>query len=610
MTGLRRTFTGRTPGRIHHWIRLVVVLAAFAASAARATTFSAALDRDTIVLGDTATLTLKFDDGQPQGTPQLPQIPGLQFSYAGPSSAFSFVNGKTSSSVTHTYVVKPTQTGDFVFPALTVNLGNETLKTEAIKFKVVRAATPSPGSAEEEKQLAFVRLVLPKTNVFVGEIITVEVQLFVNSAVALPSGMRNNPDMATLTAEGCIAGQWVITNPNGRQTRIGTTQFRVYSLAATATVTRDGRLNLGPVDGSMIVVIPSQQRRDTFPDPFGIFSQGTQQRVALSAPAQAIIASRPPDSGKPASYSGAVGQFQMTVKPSPTNVAVGDPITIRVEVKGRGSLDSFTLPEQQTWKEFKTFPPTVKTETTGELALEGTKSFEQVVVPQNAEIKELPAFEFSFFNPETKQYETLRQNPMPIIVRPAGSTPSPTLALAGNNAEAGKPAQDIVHIKPRLGTVTLNATPWVQSKWFLAAQSLPVLALLGTFLWRRRADALANNPRLRRQKQVAQIVADGLLQLQKLASDGKGDEFFATVFRLMQEQIGERLNLPASAITEAVVDEKLRARGLGESAADVLHELFQHCNQARYAPEQSAQRLEAVIPKLKMALTELQEVKG
>ncbi|MEY4386916.1 MAG: hypothetical protein RLY20_2199 [Verrucomicrobiota bacterium] len=607
MSGLRRTITGFTPGRIQHWIRLAVVVAALVALTARATTFSAALDRDTIVLGDTATLTLKFDDGQPQGTPQLPQIPGLQISYSGPSSSFSFVNGKTSSSVTHTYVVKPTQVGDFVFPALTLSIGNETLKTEAIKFKVVRAATPTPGSETEQQQLALLRSVLPKKEFYVGETFVLELDLLIRNGVQGLGGTDLPGLQSQLQIDGCTAGRAV--EGTRRQTTIGATAFTVIPLRIPVTILKPGSLKVGPLDGAVVVELPGRSQRDVF-DPFGMFNRGVQQRVAVSAPEVTLTALALPETSKPLSFSGAVGQFKMAVSAGPTNVAVGDPVTIRVQVHGRGSLDAFTLPEQATWKEFKTYPPTVKTETTGDLGLEGTKSFEQVVVPQNAEIKELPAFEFSFFNPETKQYETLRQEPMPIIVRPAGATPSPTLALAGSKPEENKPAQDIVHIKPRLGTVTVNAAPWVQQKWFLAAQSLPALALLGAFLWRRRADTLANNPRLRRQKQVEQVVADGLDELQKLASEGQGDEFFATVFRLMQEQIGERLDLPASAITEAVVDDKLRARGLGDSAIDVLHELFQMCNQARYAPEQSAQRLEAIIPKLKMALKELQEVKS
>ena len=40
------------------------------------------------------------------------------------------------------------------------------------------------------------------------------------------------------------------------------------------------------------------------------------------------------------------------------------------------------------------------------------------------------------------------------------------------------------------------------------------------------------------------------------------DEFFAVLFRLLQEQLGERLDLPASAITEAVIEERLSPLGI------------------------------------------------
>ena len=71
------------------------------------------------------------------------------------------------------------------------------------------------------------------------------------------------------------------------------------------------------------------------------------------------------------------------------------------------------------------------------------------------------------------------------------------------------------------------------------------------------ADSLANNPRLRRQRQVAQTIREGLMELHSLSRVHKSEEFFALLFRLLQEQIGERLDASASSITESVVDEKL-----------------------------------------------------
>jgi hypothetical protein len=126
---------------------------------------------------------------------------------------------------------------------------------------------------------------------------------------------------------------------------------------------------------------------------------------------------------------------------------------------------------------------------------------------------------------------------------------------------------------------------------------------------RRRIDNLANNPKLRRRLRVAQITRQGLSDLRHHAAANDSDQFFATLSHLLQEQLGERLDLPASAITEAVIEENLEPRGVSEIILDPLGELFQTCNLARYAPIKSSQELAAIIPKAEAVLRSLREVK-
>ena len=126
---------------------------------------------------------------------------------------------------------------------------------------------------------------------------------------------------------------------------------------------------------------------------------------------------------------------------------------------------------------------------------------------------------------------------------------------------------------------------------------------------RRRIDNLANNPKLRRRFRVAQIIRQGLHDLRNHAAANDSDQFFATLSHLLQEQLGERLDLPATAITEAVIDENLQPRGVPETILAPLRELFQTCNLARYAPVESSQQLAAIIPKLESALREVQQLK-
>jgi len=104
-------------------------------------------------------------------------------------------------------------------------------------------------------------------------------------------------------------------------------------------------------------------------------------------------------------------------------------------------------------------------------------------------------------------------------------------------------------------------------------------------------------------------VRDGQEELRRLAADNKSEEFFATLFHLLQEQLGERLDLPASAITEAVLQEHLRPRGAPETILTPLQELFQTCNLVRYAPIKTSQELAAIIPKFEGVMRELRQLK-
>jgi hypothetical protein len=317
-----------------------------------------------------------------------------------------------------------------------------------------------------------------------------------------------------------------------------------------------------------------------------------------------------PSSNAPPNFSGLVGNYTMAFSAGPTNVAVGDPITVKVQISGQGHLDGITLPDFGAWQDFKTYPPNTRVETTDPLGIKGSKFFEQIVVPQSPDIKELPSISFSFFDTDRKAYRTLTHPALPLIVRPGGAAPAPTVVTAGRPSQANAPPpQDIVPIKQRLGAVAQIGPPLVRQPWFLALQMVPLLAWISTLVWRKRSESLANNPRLRRQRKVARIIQDGLVELRRLAAENKSDEFFAVLFRLLQEQLGERLDLPASAITEAVIEERLRPGGAPETVLAGLQEMFQTCNLARYAPIKSSQELAAIIPKFEVVLNGLRGLK-
>lgn len=564
-----------------------------AAWGAQAVTFSASLDRNAIRVGEQAVLTLRFDGGQPTGLPRLPEVPNLHIKFAGQSQQISIVNGQRTASLLLNYAVSPTASGDFTIPAFNVPAGGAMLPSQPLALKVYPAAAKLPDT-EAFRQFAFVRLLTAKTNVFLGEPFALEVRLYFTAAgeVQLPSLQG---DGFTFTSFQHQQGQEQVGNAN----------YRVIVFRTVATPVKAGRLTLGPAQCAFTLHL-----RVGGNDVLDFFNRGVRAQPVTIVSEPVVIEVQPlPTEGRPADFNGAIGSFSMSASIAPVDVAVGDPITVRVQITGRGGLDGLPMPPLNFGESFKSYPPSATTEMPDPLAMSGTKKFEQVVQPQSADVTQLPAFSFSFFDPEARAFRTLRQPATPLRVRASAVSAAPTVVMTTTNgATAAAAATELVHIKPHLGAVVAAETNALRQPAWWALCGGPGALWLALLARRKRTEKLANNPRLRRRREVDVLVNAGLTELRQQAAAAQADPFFANLFRLLQEQLGERIDLPASAITEEVLDERLNRVGARPELCASLHALFQACNAARYSPVRETRELTKLAEQMTAAVTELRKL--
>lgn len=558
--------------------------------------FTASLDRNSVVLGEQVTLTLEFKDGQPQQVSDIQPIDGLQrVSPWNQSSSVSIVNGEQSMVVSYSLELATTRVGEFVIPPFHVKMNGQDFESPALRLKVI-ASDPSAPPPSFAAKPAFLWIVVPKTNLYVNESVVAEFRVYVRSDMRPSPSLDLAPDGNGLTFSKFAEGPTY-------QRRVGNAVFRVFPMLTAITPVKSGNLSINPVNGSMILNNPDPMDIARFfaPQPQPVRASLTSEKIDLQV-------SPLPNENVPPGFNGAVGNYALSVTAGPTNLVAGDPVTLHIQISGHGALDEIVLPQQAGWQNFKIYPPTSKVNPSERLGIDGSKTFEEIVTPQNSDVRALPPVSFSFFDPEQKKYRTLTQGPIALTVRAATPGAMPAMANA-SRGEGAPPAPDILPIKQHIGMVAELRPPLVQQPWFLTLQGVPAVALVWSVFWRKRKESLANNPRLRRQRQVAQLIREGLGELQNQAVRNNSDEFFATLFRLLQEQLGERLDLPASSITEAVIDEQLRPRGISEEILLPLQEMFQMCNLARYAPIKSSQELAAIIPRLENLLNQLSDLK-
>lgn len=112
--------------------------------------------------------------GQLENEPAL-NVDGIEVRFAGQNRQMSFINGNVSNRLILTYQLVPKREGKFTIPAVEVQIGGKVFKT------LPAALTVAPGEKMKEVgDLAFAKIFLPKKSLYVGEVVPMEVRLYLD----------------------------------------------------------------------------------------------------------------------------------------------------------------------------------------------------------------------------------------------------------------------------------------------------------------------------------------------------------------------------------------------------------------------------------------------
>ena len=573
---------------------IFLLLHALSANAQRAV---ANLDRTTVAVGEGVGFSIACENFQPLRLPSLPTIPGLRISNSGSGRSFQLGGGQQISTLTYNFLITANKTGTYTIPGVSIQSNSGLFKTQSLKLRVVKA--DSPDNKGQLSDYAFIRLIPSKVKAYVGEPIPIEIQLF------LQNGRFNMPE---LTAEGFNLREY--PEPQSSRAQKGNAIYQVRTFQTVAIPVKAGNLKIGPVKMDVVLKIrQNQRRRSPFNDPFeGLLTRYQDVPAKIEAKAQNITVRPLPTEGQPDNFNGSVGQFSMSAKSSALEVTVGDPVTINIELSGIGTIESLNFPKPE-WPDFKSYEPTILSKKTDPLGLSGLKTFEQVIIPENETIKEIPSLKIPYFDPKSESYKVLSQGPFALKVNPSSkpdSIQNTSIAKTdSSDLENEKPQlADILWIKYEAGTLG-NATPFVLRPAFWLLQSIPLLFLIGTLILRHKRNLFANNPKLRRQLQVEQITSKTLTKLAILIEENKALEFHIELATVLREQLGLKLDIPSEGITCDSIDEPLAKKNIKPETREILRKLFTSCDAASYAASQSTTELREYISDLEKVISDL-----
>jgi len=546
-----------------------------------------------------AVLTITAEGGRSVDI-KMPEVNNLRFHRRGQSSQVQMTNGSFSASISTVYLVEPLEPGKYSIPPISVHCDGKELFTKTLLFEVTpktrqqnqttgtnSTATGSRMGRENGSKLAFMRVHPGKQSLYPGEMVPVHIDLYISRKV-----QANQVSLPALTGDG-FALSPLDGKPRKSLKIINNERYLMLSWSSYLTGIKEGTHTLS-FELNAELLMPQRSRINSrfqnqgfFQDDFfnDFFQDYQTKTVKVTSPELKMENISLPDENRPDDFSGAVGQFNLTVTATPTKVIVGEPITLSMTIEGTGNFDRVnecTLPESDQWKQYT---PSVEFEPDDAgRPNRGAKKFEQAVVPKDVDTKEIPAVTFSYFDPITGHYKRLISEPIPLTIQgdqqqPTPSHPGSTTQEIGKTGESTPPVQTgqdgLAPIKIELGSLQQSIKPLFRQLWFIFLIILCSCLLCGHFFIRLVQRRHANNPEHGRRIQMKRQLQLRLTEIRQARDKNDQKNFLDGCKLAIQEQLGMAWQVEGAAVTLADLEKKLEPDSK-------LIDIFSMADQAAY----------------------------
>ena len=527
--------------------------------------FKVFVDAKQIVLNSylEVSFTLKNADGSNFKAPAFNGFSVL----SGPSSSSSttIINGSVSKELSYNYTLKPKQVGKYRIGSASVRVDGKTIRTKPFTIDVLPASSKASGLGDAE---VYVKAVPNTTEALVGQQIILDYKLYTTIDI----------DNYNILEESAYQGFFAkdIKRYDFRVVRevIDGKQFVTKVIKRVALFPQQaGLLEVDPMQLQMgIVVNENKQRRSFF------FNKQVKRLPVETEAVQINVQPLPPN--PPASFSGAVGDYDVLATIQRSTITTDDVLSLRLTISGNGDIKRVQAPKIEFPESFEVYDPKVLDETTieGNEGIIGKKVIEYLALPREAGTFDIQT-EFSYYSPDSAKYVVNREGNFQLIVRQGSNKPSVPIV----ETETQERQEDIRHIKT---ATELSATRsnFFASTFFWILTLMPFLALGGVLIAKQFQRRLSNlDPALLKSKKARKVAQKRLANAKQLMDANNSRGFYDEIFKAMLGYVCSKLQIPLSELTKENVREKLELLKVENTLVERFMDLIKTTEMALFA---------------------------
>lgn len=535
-------------------------------------------------LGVNERLRIEFTMNKDGDNFMPPSFDGFQV-LMGPnqSVSHSWVNGKRSFSKTYSYILNPQAKGTFTIKQAAVEIDGEIYKTTPITITVTEAVN-DPNAPPSATEIAGDNLHLvaevSNTNPYLNEAVSVVYKLYVSPRINVSNFVpKANPTYNNFWSQDIRVSRYQVETGLYKGE-----QYRYVVLKKTVLYPqKTGKLEIEPLALDVTVDVPTNRR-----DIFGgrLYNQINK---TVTAGRRTLTVKPLPEQGKPAGFTGAVGQFNFDVVASKSDLKANESLTAKLKVTGTGNLKLFELPKLILPSSLEVYEPELIEDVTTTLSgSKGTISNNYTIVPQYKGKYPIPSVAFSYFDPVKGKYNTVTSQQLLINVF-EGPTNDEDVADAGAGVVKQSIAADdnqFRFIKLSTELIPKSTSVFFGSTLYYLLLLIPLLGIpIAILIGKKRAEMAGDliGNRVRKANKLAK----------KYLSEAKrniGDKevFYESLERALHNYLKAKLKIVTSEFSKEKISELLLSNNVENQVVDDFIAILKSCELARYSPSSKA----------------------
>ena len=534
---------------------------------------------------------------------RAPNMKGFEV-LMGPSRSTQYqnYNGVVTNSITFTYILMAEKEGTYTIPGATIVADGNNYTSNSVEIKVLppdqsSSSAGSSNSARSSRNQAnsgkitdkelFMTATASKTNVYEQEAILLTYKVYTQvNLTALDGDIPDLKGFHTQEVELPNQKTYSLEHYNGRN--YNTLVWRQLVLFPQQT----GKIEIPSVtfEGTVSQMVASADPFDAF------FNGGNYVKITknIVTPKLTINVKELP-AGKPANFSGGVGEFTLSSSINTQELKTNDAVTIKLVISGTGNMKLINTPEVGFPQDFEIYDPKVENKfNLTRNGLSGNKVIEYLAIPRHAGVYTIPPIEFSYFDLKSQSYKTLKTDAYTLNVAKGEGNSDQVVANFTSKEDLKVLGQDIRYIKTGDTHLTKKDDYFFGSISYYLWYIIP-LGLFIAFLAINRKQAMENaNVAKVRTKKANKVATKRMKNAGKLLAEKKSEAFYDEVLKALWGYISDKLSMPVSQLSKDNIEEKLQKHQVNEELIKEFINNLNECEFARYAPGNQDEKMDKI----------------